>query len=115
MIKNSINISALVKFFISIAKKMPRGKKPAHGDARTPPAENGALFERLHALRASLSHHAYVPPYVIFSNATLADMAARQPDSHAALLAVRGVGEAKARRYGDAFLEAIRAYRRGQA
>ena len=107
--------NALMRGRDTFVIQMPRAKKPARGDARTPPAENGALFERLRALRASLAQQAHVPPYVIFSNATLADMAARQPDSRAALLAVRGVGEAKARRYGDAFLEAIRAYRRGQA
>ena len=45
---------------------------------------------------------------VVFSNATLADMAARQPKSEYELLGVRGVGEAKARRYGAEFVDCIR-------
>ena len=71
-----------------------------------------SLFERLRTLRAALAQKAHVPPYVIFSNATLADMAARQPITKFELLTVRGVGEAKARRYGDAFLDAIKDYLR---
>ena len=51
-----------------------------------------------------------VPAYVVFSNATLADMAARQPKSEYELLGVRGVGEAKARRYGAEFVDCIRDY-----
>ena len=46
----------------------------------------------------------------MFSNATLADMAARQPKSEYELLGVRGVGEAKARRYGAEFVDCIRDY-----
>ena len=51
-----------------------------------------------------------MPPYVVFSNATLTDMAARQPKSEYELLGVRGVGEAKARRYGAEFVDCIRDY-----
>ena len=58
-----------------------------------------------------LAARAGVPPYVIFSNATLADMAAKQPSSEFDLLSVRGVGDAKARRYGKEFLAAIQKYR----
>jgi len=49
-----------------------------------------------------------VPVYIVFSNATLADMAARQPRSPAEFLRVTGVGEVKAARYGQVFLEEIR-------
>ena len=68
------------------------------------------LFEKLRALRTKVAQRAGVPPYVVFSNATLADMAARQPKSEYELLGVRGVGEAKARRYGAEFVDCIRAY-----
>ena len=44
----------------------------------------------------------------VFSNATLADMAVKRPHNHAEFLQVSGVGEVKAARYGDAFLNAIR-------
>ena len=62
-------------------------------------------------VRTRLAARAGVPPYVIFSNATLADMAAKQPSSEFDLLSVRVVGDAKARRYGKEFLAAIQKYR----
>ena len=68
------------------------------------------LFEKLRTLRTKVAQRAGVPPYVVFSNATLADMAARQPKSEYELLGVRGVGEAKARRYGAEFVDCIRDY-----
>jgi len=48
-----------------------------------------------------------VPAYVVFSDATLAEMAARRPGTYAELLAVNGVGRAKLERYADAFLAVI--------
>ncbi len=65
------------------------------------------LFERLRALRRALADEQRVPAYVVFSDAALAEMAARRPKTHAALLDVGGVGQAKLERYGDAFLAAI--------
>jgi len=51
-----------------------------------------------------------VPPYVIFSDASLRDMASARPPTPAALLAVKGVGEWKCREFGERFLAAIRAH-----
>lgn len=92
--------------------KLSREKKKAAASAAVPATADGALFDRLRALRARLASEAHVPPYVIFSNAALSDMAARRPITEYDFLAVRGVGEAKARRYGEAFLEEIKAYLR---
>ena len=50
------------------------------------------------------------PKYVIFSNATLTDMAEKAPRSMEELLEVSGVGAKKAARYGEAFLQAIEEY-----
>ncbi len=66
-----------------------------------------ALFERLRALRRRIADEQRVPAYVVFSDATLAEMAARRPVTRAALLEVGGVGAAKLERYGEAFLEVI--------
>ena len=66
-----------------------------------------ALFEELRALRKQLADEQNVPAYVVFSDATLAEMAARRPATQTELLDVSGVGQAKLERYGDAFLEAI--------
>ena len=66
-----------------------------------------ALFEALRALRKRLADEQNVPAYVVFSDATLAEMAARRPATYAELLEVGGVGQAKLERYGDAFLDLI--------
>ena len=63
-----------------------------------------ALFDELRALRKRLADEQNVPAYVVFSDATLAEMAARRPATSAALLEVNGVGQAKLERYGEAFL-----------
>ncbi len=69
-----------------------------------------ALFARLRALRKRLADEQRVPAYVVFSDATLAEMAARKPGTYVDLLGVNGVGQAKLERYGDAFIEAIAAH-----
>ena len=66
------------------------------------------LFERLRALRKRLADEQRVPAYVVFSDATLAEMAARAPRTPADLLEISGVGQAKLERYGDAFLDVDR-------
>jgi ATP-dependent DNA helicase RecQ len=48
-----------------------------------------------------------VPPYVVFHDKTLKEMAARRPSSRAELLGITGVGERKAEQYGELFLNAI--------
>lgn len=67
-------------------------------------AEGEALFERLRALRRLIAQRQGVPPYVVFSDATLRDMARLRPRDEAELLLVKGVGEHKRGRYGAAFL-----------
>ena len=71
-------------------------------------APEDSLFEALRGLRTELARAEGVPAYVVFSNATLADMAAKRPTDMVDFMDVSGVGEYKAARYGRAFLEAIR-------
>jgi len=73
------------------------------------PVPEGAetLFAELKALRSRLAQERRVPAYVVFSDATLVEMAARRPASPAELLAISGVGTTKLERYGDIFLAAI--------
>jgi ATP-dependent DNA helicase RecQ len=83
------------------------GKKPARKgtvDFQADPE----LFEALRVLRKELAERDGVPPFVVFSDATLAEMASTRPDDESALLEVNGVGRRKLERYGDAFLEIIR-------
>ncbi|MFN0013495.1 MAG: DNA helicase RecQ [Saprospiraceae bacterium] len=68
------------------------------------------LFERLKALRRTVAQKQGVPPYLVFSDATLEDMAQKRPVTDADLLYVSGVGERKLQLYGDAFMEEIRRF-----
>ena len=68
------------------------------------------MIAALKALRLRLAREENVPAYVIFSNATLSDMAARQPRTDAEFRAVSGVGQKKAERYGSLFLAEIAAF-----
>ena len=70
-----------------------------------------SLLAALRAERTRLARQEGVPPYIIFSNAALADMAARVPRTPEEFLEVSGVGQVKARRYGSAFLAVIAAWR----
>ena len=67
------------------------------------------LFEALRERRRELAKAAGVPPYVIFHDSTLREMAELKPTSLVALSRVSGVGEAKLDRYGQAFVEVIEA------
>ena len=92
-------------------KKAKPERKTARRETRDAlPAADHALFEKLRARRLELARAQQVPPYVIFHDRTLADMAARRPRSLAALATTPGVGEAKLARYGEAFLEVINAH-----
>ena len=71
-------------------------------------ADVSALFERLRALRKKLASEQSVPPYVIFSDATLRDMARTKPQTSEELLQIKGVGAMKLERYGEAFLQVLR-------
>ena len=69
------------------------------------------LLTALRRVRSRLSQETGIPSYMVFSNATLEDMARIAPTTLDEFLTVKGVGAMKAHRYGGAFLDAIRAYR----
>ncbi len=73
-------------------------------------AYDQALFARLRALRRELAEAADLPPYVVFSDRSLAEMATYLPQSPPSLLAIHGVGQRKLAQYGEPFLAALRAY-----
>ena len=77
-------------------------------------AGESELFTVLRNVRTRLAREENVPAYVIFSNASLADMAEKTPHTIPEFLTVSGVGEVKASRYGETFLAAIAAYESGQ-
>ncbi|MFC6180603.1 DNA helicase RecQ [Lactiplantibacillus daowaiensis] len=71
---------------------------------------NDALFEQLRTLRRQLAEDQQVPPFVIFSDKTLHSMCDILPENDAAFLNVRGVGANKLEKYGETFMQTIRAY-----
>ncbi len=95
---------------ITLPPPRERGSRGARR-GRTADAVNPVgdpLFDALRALRRDLAGEAGVPPYVIFHDATLREMAARRPASRAALGEIGGVGVRKLEAHGEAFLRVIR-------
>ncbi|PRS36480.1 DNA helicase RecQ [Bacillus sp. RJGP41] len=72
-------------------------------------ADHG-LFEELRQLRKELASTENVPPFIIFSDASLKDMAVKLPRTEEEFLEVKGVGMQKFERFGDAFLQVISQY-----
>ncbi|RUO24113.1 DNA helicase RecQ [Aliidiomarina minuta] len=72
------------------------------------------LFRHLRALRKRIAEQAEVPPYVVFGDSTLQDMATLLPTTENEFLQVSGVGQVKLERYGEAFLKEIANYLAGQ-
>jgi len=71
------------------------------------------LFEALRACRRTLAVEAGLPPYVIFHDSTLREMAMKKPRSLADLALISGIGERKRQAYGEAFLDVIRTFEDG--
>jgi ATP-dependent DNA helicase RecQ len=80
------------------------------GGADLPAGTDAGLFEALRRLRRELARERAIPPYLIFSDKTLAELASLKPGSPAEFRQVKGVGEKKAADLGPAFLAAIAAH-----
>lgn len=72
-----------------------------------PSSEDEELFDRLRRLRKSLADEQNVPAYIIFSDATLRELASRRPTSLVEFSTIRGVGEKKLKAFGEIFIAAI--------
>ena len=92
-------------------EKAAKTKKKARS-VETLTSSGYKLFERLKKLRLEIAREESMPPYIIFSDKTLIDMAAKKPSSKPEMLDVSGVGENKFAKYGERFLEVIEEYRR---
>lgn len=96
------------RFFLVLPAAL--GRAAVDGRTLAPAGFHPELFEQLRAVRRTLSQEENVPPYIIFSDRTLHEMAALLPASSADLLKITGVGESKRNRYGPPFLEAVAAF-----
>jgi ATP-dependent DNA helicase RecQ len=65
------------------------------------------VFERLRESRRRIAADSGVPPYVVFHDSTLRDIAAARPRDLSELAQIQGVGETKLKRYGQAMLDAL--------
>jgi len=92
----------------------PEKLRPADRAAASPDSSAAAypapLFEILRQLRLEIARRERVPPYVIFHDRTLKEMAARKPASLSEMQGLYGVGEAKLQKFGKSFMDAIAAY-----
>lgn len=91
-------------------KKNRRGSLAGAAGDGTFTEKEESLFEKLRALRMEIAKKANVPPYIVFSDKTLAHMCIVKPKTKAEMLTVTGVGEVKYEKYGEGFLECVKEY-----
>jgi ATP-dependent DNA helicase RecQ len=78
------------------------------------PWELEPLWQALRACRRQIADELGIPPYMVFNDNTLRQMALEQPRTPAALLGISGVGQSKLANYGDSFLDVIREHCEGE-
>ena len=100
---------------VRITMQTPKKKRVASKKTRMAAAKAGiaetkadaSMFEQLRQVRLRLAKEQHVPPYIVFSDKTLADMCRKLPKTREEMLSVSGVGEKKYELYGEVFLEEI--------
>jgi ATP-dependent DNA helicase RecQ len=94
------------------AAKAPRGRGRKRGAsvAETLAEPERVLFEVLRALRRDIADELGVPPYIVFGDVTLEELARVRPSSEGRLLSIRGIGEKKRAAFGERFIAAIGAH-----
>ena len=98
-----------------VAQRIPLKKTEAQMEMNEPKystnvldAENfSLLFEKLRKLRIKLAFEQGIPPYIVFPDSTLRDMCQKLPSDMESFRLIKGVGETKAKKYGEIFLKAI--------
>ncbi len=86
-------------------------KRIGHGKTAAGEMIDESLFNALRALRLKIALEEKVPAYIVFTNATLQDMAAKRPSTMTEFLNISGVGERKAKQYGEKFLSEIKKHK----
>lgn len=93
---------AVLKSEEKVYQKVEKKKKKKEID--------NSLFEVLRKLRREISERENVPPYIVFSDSTLNEMSKYCPTDKDSMLNIKGVGEAKLKKYGEEFLNVIQEY-----
>ena len=89
----------------SVSKNKPKPELISHQDK--------TLFDQLRKKRTILAKAQGLPPYVIFHDKTLVEMATMKPNNRPQMLGITGVGAAKMEKYGNIFLEVIQSFEQG--
>lgn len=101
------------KFVIKVPKKEekqePKARKKKAGAASALEEKDLGLFEELRKLRMEIAKEEKIPPYMVFSDKTLAGMSEVRPQTLDEMLNISGVGEFKLGKYGERFLQQIQA------
>lgn len=99
---------------VQLVRYRPFEEKQAEREANIPKEKSkreiikDELFERLRVLRKQIADEKNIPPFVVFSDATLSDMVQKKPLNQLEMFNVSGVGEQKYRQFGEVFLKEIR-------
>ena len=96
---------------ISLSRSVSSTKTRRRGYEPDDLEYDGNLYEQLRTLRRELAEEEGVPPYVVFHDRSLKEMAALKPNSLSAMLDISGIGQAKLARYGERFLQVLSAKR----
>jgi ATP-dependent DNA helicase RecQ len=93
---------------VAATERPAKSKRKTGAMTATAPSGDQSLFEQLRQLRKKLADAAGVPPYVIFHDSTLRELAEHKPSTLEDFAIIPGVGQTKLARYGAAFIELIR-------
>ena len=100
-------VAVEVPITVRIEKPTVSDKKPASTELTS---DESALMSKLRILRKKLADEQSVPPYIVFSDASLRQMAQNRPQTSADFSQISGVGNRKLAQYGEAFTQAIREF-----
>ena len=102
---------------IAASKDTTRAKGAARGGGASASVGSAdrQLYEALRVLRGEIASESNVPPYVIFHDRTLVEIAAKRPKTPSELLGITGLGERKVARYGERLIEVITGHKRHPA
>lgn len=92
---------------VAVLKGQQKVQRKMAAKAKATLAVDDDLFQQLRNLRRELAEASGVPPYVIFSDQTLKQLAAEKPQDRLGMLKIKGIGEHKLDKYGKQFLAVL--------
>ena len=98
-----------VKVLVNIRKEEERVRKDGFDDKLS---YDEKLFKHLKEVRLDMARMRNIPPFIIFSDASLKEMSQKKPRTEDEMLMIKGVGDKKLLQYGDIFLAEIREFER---